>query len=413
VHARSKSAARTRAAIFVVTVACACVPDLALPVDANLRCFQASDCANGALCTTSVCPVGATCNPLVGTCLPPGLHVALSSGDRQEAVAGTPFLEPLALSLTDANGQPVAGLGIAFASSASGPVAQLTAARVATDASGRASNAVSAGAEAGTYVVVATLHEVVQLGAFTLTNCAVSAPFAGGHCGMLSVPGGPFPMGCNAAVDDACDANESPPHEVTVSPFLIDATEVTQDAYRACVTAGVCSTPGRGGFCNWEVDGRGQHPVNCVDWGQATTYCAWARRRLPTEAEWQKAARGTDGRRAPWGNAPATCDVAVMAEGGDGCGTGGTLPVGSKPKGASPYGAQDMVGNVWEWVADWYGPYSAEAATDPKGPAQGSNRVDCGGGWRDLPARSRASARYAFGPSMRTHVLGFRCAHDG
>jgi len=170
--------------------------------------------------------------------------------------------------------------------------------------------------------------------------------------GMCLIPAGSFWMGCNSAVDNDCDSDESPYHEVTLSGYYIDKTEVTVDDYADCVTAGACTAPSTASsYCNWEVSGKGNHPVNCVNWSQAGEYCTWAGKRLPTEAEWEKAARGTDGRKYPWGNEDATCEYAVMDDGVNGCGTDSTWNVCSKsPAGDSPYGLCDMSGNVWEWV---------------------------------------------------------------
>jgi formylglycine-generating enzyme required for sulfatase activity len=231
---------------------------------------------------------------------------------------------------------------------------------------------------------------------------------------MAQVPAGSFWMGCNAAVDSDCYDEEKPYHEVYLSEYEIDETEVTVAAYGACVTAKECTEPIVASGCNWNVTGRESHPVNCVDWFQATAYCAWAGKRLPTEAEWEKAARGTDGRKYPWGNEAATCERAVMNEGDVGCGEADTWPVKSKPLGASPYGAHDMVGNVWEWVADWYDNeyYASSPTSDPQGPASGSDRVGRGGGFGDIASVERASIRAHRPPSLVIHDLGFRCSRS-
>ena len=206
---------------------------------------------------------------------------------------------------------------------------------------------------------------------------------------MVGVPGGEFFMGCNAEVDDQCYPQEKPGKQVDVPGFCIDRTEVTVTAYLACVKVGACRQPDRGGECNWGNPGRETHPVNCVDWQDAVTYCDWAGKRLPKEAEWEKAARGTDGRVYPWGN----LFVGDRAN-TDRSGLGHTQAVGSDPAGVSPQGALDMAGNVWEWVAD----------------KVDEGRGLRGGSWSASPRVARTSYRDRFKPSSRLPTLGFRCA---
>jgi len=239
------------------------------------------------------------------------------------------------------------------------------------------------------------------------------------------VGAGKFWMGC-ALLDTACSQDEHPRREIYLDAFHIDKTEVTVADYSQCIGRGRCTTPKTSAACNWGKSDRGDHPINCVDWEQAKAYCAWAGKRLPTDAEWEKAARGTDGRIFPWGDQPASCSRAVMDNGSDGCGKLGTWSVGSKPGGASPHGALDMAGNVWEWVSDWYaGPsragtsyYAALPKRNPKGPVSGTRRVARGGSWlygggcpEDCEAL-KASIRGSFTPRGRHKDVGFRCVKD-
>jgi len=239
------------------------------------------------------------------------------------------------------------------------------------------------------------------------------------NCGdEVLIPASSFWMGCNEAVDD-CYSDEYPYHEVYLDAYYIDRTEVTAAAYESCVTAGGCTAPaGSGSYSTYQKPGMEGHPVNYVTWFQAESYCAWAGKRLPTEAEWEKAARGTDGRKYPWGNEAATCDYAVMYDGGNGCGTGETWDVCSKsPAGDSPYGLCDMAGNVWEWVADWYDSdyYATSPANNPTGPNSGSGRVKRGGsfgGFGDVGDFLRVSNRGYGDPSYSVYDYGFRCARS-
>ncbi|MCA9696820.1 MAG: SUMF1/EgtB/PvdO family nonheme iron enzyme [Myxococcales bacterium] len=235
---------------------------------------------------------------------------------------------------------------------------------------------------------------------------------------LAEVPGGTFEMGCTVA-DGTCDA-DAPVHSVTLSGFAMELTEVTVEAYQACVDAGGCTAAGEGGDCNTGSAGRDQHPVNCVTWQQAADYCGWKGRRLPTEAEWEYAARGDDGRVFPWGDTAASCAYAhmfetVMEMGDYGCMSGATAPVGSYPSGASPFGMLDMAGNVEEWVADWYDAsyYNAGPASDPPGPAGGTQRVQRGGDLLDASANNlRSFERWRSAPDAATGERGFRCAAD-
>jgi formylglycine-generating enzyme required for sulfatase activity len=209
--------------------------------------------------------------------------------------------------------------------------------------------------------------------------------------GMVQIPGGTFCMGSNDG-----DEDEKPVHSVTVDAFELDLTEVTVAQYRACVKAGKCDAP-EGSGCNWDESDRDDHPVNCVNWDQARTYCGWAGKRLPTEEEWEYTARGTDGRTYPWGNESPSEQL---------CGKqASTCKVGSFPTGNSPFGVKDMAGNVWEWTDTTYcNSYAKNAPCEVA-------RVVRGGGWGYfIPSNVRAAFRFRYGPSYRLLYLGFRCA---
>ncbi|MBI5528408.1 MAG: SUMF1/EgtB/PvdO family nonheme iron enzyme [Deltaproteobacteria bacterium] len=243
---------------------------------------------------------------------------------------------------------------------------------------------------------------------------------------MVDVPAGPFWMGCNEAVDEECFDDEKPYHLVTLSAFKIDKYAVTVGQYFRCVDNGACTHHFDNGQCIHDSDGKAillprfrgaMNPMVCVDWDQAKAYCAWVGKRLPTEAEREKAARGDDGRKYPRGNGSApTCAIAVIDDpggGGPGCGVNGTMPVGCKPMGASPYGAQDMVGNVFEWVAGWYWShyYEISPSLDPKGPSSARGAVMRGGAWVYQAGRMfRVSKRLVSDTWAAYDSGGFRCA---
>ena len=219
---------------------------------------------------------------------------------------------------------------------------------------------------------------------------------------LVEIPAGDFIMGCNAEVDDECLADERPMHTVSLSSFEIERTEVTQDAYTACVTEGVCEPPS----CAWDCDAT-ELPASCITIDQASAYCDWAGRRLPTEAEWEKAARGDAGAKYPWGNGEPNCTLVNMS----GCGDS-AMPVGSLPGGASPYGAFDMAGNMVEMVSDWYDEafYGLSPSTDPTGPAMGTRFTGRGGGYLSEATWQRASKRDWYDLEDASASLGFRCA---
>jgi len=243
----------------------------------------------------------------------------------------------------------------------------------------------------------------------------------------VRVAAGPFQMGCSVG-DDLCDKDEGPVGGITVNlpAFSIDRYEVTVKQYVACVEAGICSNPkdhNRNKYCNQGAQGRDKHPANCVDWGQAQTYCQWKDGRLPKEAEWEKAARAGSESRYPWGP-NVSCKEAVLdpvspaksEKEPDGCFTDATFDVGSRP--ANTLGLFDMHGNVGEWTANWY---ANDAVTKlyPAGkldaPSSGSRRVLRGGSWDENRPNLRSSFRNVKAPVSGDSVygsVGFRCASD-
>jgi formylglycine-generating enzyme required for sulfatase activity len=231
---------------------------------------------------------------------------------------------------------------------------------------------------------------------------------------MVYVPAGEFLMGSadeeiDAILEDCsyCErslfSDEQPQHTVYLDAFWIDRTEVTKAQYRKCVEAGACKEYVAIGELRRDAL---DLPVGWVDWYDAQDYAAWAGGRLPTEAEWEKAARGTDGRFHPWGNSPPDCRKANY----EGC-AGESLSVGSLPDGASPYGALDMAGNVEEWVADWSDTdyYSQSPLRNPQGPESGSLRVLRGGAFVDDEWWFfRCAVRFRGDPNRAIPFVGFR-----
>ena len=207
--------------------------------------------------------------------------------------------------------------------------------------------------------------------------------------------------------------NEGPVHEVFLDEYYIDEFEVTNGDYKECEDAGVCqallnpdsSAHAKAYYSNPDY---ANFPVIYVDWFMAKEYCEWRGARLPTEAEWEKAARGTSDEHFPWGG-QNLLSCAVVRYGA--CGRDPEA-VGSHPIGASPYGVQDMAGNVWEWVADWYGSdyYAVSPTKNPQGPTTGIYRVARGGGWNSDSTQLRVTYRDRFTPDLSAYNLGFRCA---
>lgn len=249
------------------------------------------------------------------------------------------------------------------------------------------------------------------------------------------IPAGAFTMGSGQETAlNECDKyftgcnrqewylNEGPVHDVTLDAYFMDIYEVTNGQYQECISAGGCTPPSRNGsasrssyFDNPEFR---EYPVIWVTWEQAKTYCAWHGARLPTEAEWEKAARGTDARLYPWGNSFEAgegnfCDVKCRLQWANmnfDDGFEDTSPVGSFPSGISPFGLHDMGGNVNEWVADWYDAeyYAVSPVANPTGPDSGSSHVIRGGSFHTPGQGLRTTARPLSEPSA--DYIGFRCA---
>ncbi|MBC8262764.1 MAG: formylglycine-generating enzyme family protein [Anaerolineales bacterium] len=260
---------------------------------------------------------------------------------------------------------------------------------------------------------------------------------------MILIPAGPFMLGSES---DDSEEDEQPVHEVTLDDYYIDQYEVTNERFAAFVTdtGHVTDAEQRGESyvldpsledngqmvegAYWKhpvgptsnVDGLGNHPVVHVSWNDAVAYCEWRGDRLPTEAEWEKAARGDDGRTYPWGNTfygnrLNYCDSNCRFDYADSTwddGFANTAPVGSYPDGAGPFGVLDMAGNVGEWVADWYAEdyYAISPSENPPGPSSGDERVHRGGGWPNGDNHVRATFRNSGWLHGADNYLGFRCA---
>lgn len=242
---------------------------------------------------------------------------------------------------------------------------------------------------------------------------------------MVLIPAGWFPMGSDKKVDRQAHLPEMPQRKVYLDAYEIDKFEVTTVQFLKFVLA-----MGRSPLIDWRYDGgnfqeaMAGHPVMHVSWYDAEAYCTWAGKRLPTSAEWEKAARGEDGRIYPWGNQPAGPSRANFGRGGL------SGPVRDRPErlllyppiisvdkyknAVSPYGVFQMAGNVAEWTADWYDPNYYKTASDrnPKGPEKGTQKAFRGGGWIDSTPSVRPAQRNGTDPNTKMNWLGFRCARD-
>jgi sulfatase modifying factor 1 len=235
---------------------------------------------------------------------------------------------------------------------------------------------------------------------------------------MILIPAGPFIMGSNDGLP-----SERPEHSVTLDSYYIDQYEVSMRLYGAFLLAAKHDAPS-----TWDDEAAttvGDRPAVGMGWADAAAYCAWAGKRLPTEAEWEKAARGTDGRRYPWGHMQPFVDIAnynrgvwvseaVTLVGVAGGVEGMSVRHGLKDGGKSPYGLHHMAGNAAEWVSDWYDReyYAKSPDKNPTGPATGEKKVLRGGSWADLPVALRVSARMSAEQDFQDRTIGFRCAKD-
>ncbi len=239
---------------------------------------------------------------------------------------------------------------------------------------------------------------------------------------LVKIPEGEFKMGSTRSEDPQTLDEEIPQHVVYLDTYWIDQTEVTNEQYASCVASGACARPANiyslsreSYYDNLQY---ADYPVIFVSWNQAAAYCVWAERRLPTEAEWEKAASGSNEHIYPWGNTfdgtlTNYCDINCQWAWRDDSYDDGyfdTSPVGDYPGGASMYDILDMVGNVYEWVADWYEPYSRDSLTNPTGPDSGVDRIMRGGSWGDDPAHVRSAVRSPINPDNWMDFIGFRCA---
>lgn len=253
--------------------------------------------------------------------------------------------------------------------------------------------------------------------------------------GMVAIPAGNFQMGCVPNDYYDCPTHELPLHTVYLDSYYIDIYEVTNSQYAQCVAAGACEPPVSHIWdqqliyndSHYDDPQFTNYPVTLVSWFDANNYCTWAGKSLPSEAQWEKAARGSsDTRIFPWGNTPPDCSfLNFYDEGGAGyCGTNlngvSTAAVGSHPQGASPYGLMDMAGNVSEWVLDGpvgYGYYGYEPDAWPANPIAGNgvddvDKVTRGGNWNASAYLSSVSYRHVVGIGGKHNIAGFRCVSN-
>jgi formylglycine-generating enzyme required for sulfatase activity len=236
---------------------------------------------------------------------------------------------------------------------------------------------------------------------------------------MVFIPGGEFQMGCDPQKNGgfSCPKDELPLHSVFLADYFIDRYEVTNSEYAECVKVGKCELPKKIGSESqtsyYDNPSFTDYPVIYVTWSDADAYCKFVGKRLPSEAEWEKAARGTSIKAYPWGDLEPSCMLANVfnSASGSAC-IGDTQVVGSYPDGKSQFGVLDMAGNVFEWVNDWYSDtyYKTSPSDNPSGPTEGTYRVLRGGGWSSNGVFLRTSSR-SYDPDFNNSKdTGFRCA---
>lgn len=239
----------------------------------------------------------------------------------------------------------------------------------------------------------------------------VDAPKAKGP-GRVKLTQTRLTLGCNQAKDKGCKRHESPPKAVTVKTFLMDRTEVTVAAYRACVESEKCDPPFVfNSSCNWSRKNAENHPMNCIAWQQAKIFCQAHGGQLPSEAQWERAARGRSARLYAWGDQAPSCERAMMRSDAPGCGMRSTAQVGSRPLGRSPEGILDLTGNVAEWVEDAYAGNGFGAINKPDDDPE-VERVQRGGSWYRGATDLRAGHRERHPAGRRGPGVGFRCVYE-